>query len=357
MTRAVYEEGYSKEDARLGHRASQLERRPFAGGAAVYQIEVFEPDKIVTVADEHFEWEIPEDLHECTLIKVDAYLTTASSSGTVQVQLTRLDQGDDGDATDILSTKIGIEVGEVNLKESATQPVIADEEHEYRWGDHIRVDVDNAGSGAYGLGLITYWAPAAIANITIKGAKGDPGGVNNWTGPWTDDGGAGHEYLEGDVVNVGGTSYVAIVDHTSSAASEPGVGVDWEDYWMVLSEAQKISSVDVIIEGQNYPLDIGRKVSVRVPYDCTLTECMMLADQPGNLVMDIWKDVYGNYPPDSGDSIVSTSPPTLAATDHSLDTILAGWTTSLAEDDILAFNVDSCDVITRVTISLKFEKL
>jgi hypothetical protein len=357
MTRPVFEEGYSKEDARAGYRVSQLERRPFAGGAAVYQIEVFEPDKIVYVADEHFEWEIPEDLDECTLLKVDAYLTTPSSSGTVQVQLTRLDQGDDGDATDILSTKIGIEVGEVNLKESATQPVIADPEHEYRWGDHIRVDVDNAGSGAYGLGLITYWAPAAIANITIKGAKGDPGGNTNFTGPWTDDGGAGHEYLEGDVVNVGGTSYVALVDHTSSAASEPGVGVDWEDYWMVLSEAQKTSSVDVIIEGQNYPIDIGRKVAVRVPYDCVLTECMMLADQSGSMVVDIWKDTYGNYPPDNSDSIVSTSPPTLSGTDHSIDTILAGWTTALAEDDILAFNVDSCSVITRVTISLKFEKV
>lgn len=397
MTQPVQEPSSDRAISGVTAATRQLARRPGqrVGGAAIYQIEVFEPDKIVIVEDESFEWEVPEDLDGCTLLKVDAYLTTPSSSGTVQVQLTKLDQGFTPE-TDILSTKIGIPVGEVNLKEAATQPVIANPDDTYDWGDHIRVDIDNAGSSAYGLGLITYWAPAAISSIVVQGAKGDPGGVTNWTGQyggsaWT----TSTNYVTGQIVSHGGVIYIATANHTSGASTEPGVGVDWmtvwsthqystgdavsnggssyvatvdnpttepgvdpgwEDEWMLLAEAQKTSSVDVVIDGSNFPLDTGPKMTLRVPYTCTLTECLMLADQTGSVVLDIWKDTYGSYPPTNADSITGASPPTISAATKSVDTILSGWTTALAEDDILLFNVDSCSTITRLTVSLKFEK-
>lgn len=43
-------------------------------------------------------------------------------------------------------------------------------------------------------------------------------------------------YLANDVVSNGGTFYKAIQAHTSSAAEEPGIGVDWEDYWVALDD-------------------------------------------------------------------------------------------------------------------------
>lgn len=353
MTRPLSEPNVHKDIGRGHWRTSQLERRPTTpvNGQAIYCIEVFEPENLVIVADERFEFEIPEDLDGATLVKVDAYLTEPSTSGTVQVQLAHLPDGFTAGETDILSTKINIEVGEVNMKESATQPVIDDITFEYAWGDHVRVDIDNAGSGAYGLGLILYFFPATTTNVAIQGAKGDPGGVTSWEGGWEP---GPTTYLEGQVVSNNGTSYVAIQDVPVDI--EPGVTPGWETYWMVLAEAEKTSSVDLIIDGNGYVIDIGPKASLRVPYDCTLVECQMLADQTGSIVIDIWKDTYANYPPTNADSITSSSPPTISAQDQSIDTILSGWTTALSEDDILMFNVDSCSTIQRVTISLKFDK-
>lgn len=325
---------------------------PIPTGLAPYQIEVFEPDRIVLAGDESFEWEVPEDLDESTLMKVDGYLTTPSSSGTVQVQLAKLPDGFNVGEVDLLTTKINIPAGEVNAKESGSPPEVDDTPGvaDVVWGDHIRVDVDNAGSGAKGLGIIAYFLPTATAQIAIRGAKGEAGGVDAWRGQWD----SGDTYVTNEGVSNGGSSYVAIVDNPTT---EPGVDAGWEDEWMLLAEAQRTSSVDVVIDGNGYVLDIGVKTSVRVPYDCTLTEVMMLADVSGSIVVDIWKDTYANYEPTNADSITAATPPTISAATKSIDTVLTGWTTSLAEDDLLAFNVDSCSGIKRVTISLKFEKV
>ncbi|GAI37997.1 unnamed protein product [marine sediment metagenome] len=82
----------------------------------------------------------------------------------------------------------------------------------------------------------------------------------------------------------------------------------------------------------------------------------MEADQTGSIVVDIWKDTYANFPPTDADSITASAPPTISTAQKSQDSTLAGWTTSIAAGDILAFNVDSCTTITRVTISLKVAK-
>jgi hypothetical protein len=41
-------------------------------------------------------------------------------------------------------------------------------------------------------------------------------------------------YFEQYVVTNGGTSFICIQDNTSAASNEPGVGVDWQQYWTVL---------------------------------------------------------------------------------------------------------------------------
>jgi hypothetical protein len=44
-------------------------------------------------------------------------------------------------------------------------------------------------------------------------------------------------YYRGQVVGNGGSSYVCILDHTSSASDEPGVGGSWTTYWAVVAAA------------------------------------------------------------------------------------------------------------------------
>ena len=43
------------------------------------------------------------------------------------------------------------------------------------------------------------------------------------------------DYFVDDAVTNGGETYVCIQDHTAAAADQPGVGVNWEDYWVLIA--------------------------------------------------------------------------------------------------------------------------
>jgi hypothetical protein len=42
------------------------------------------------------------------------------------------------------------------------------------------------------------------------------------------------DYFVDDAVTDTGETYVCIQDHTAAAADRPGVGVNWEDYWVLI---------------------------------------------------------------------------------------------------------------------------
>lgn len=88
---------------------------------------------------------------------------------------------------------------------------------------------------------------------------------------------------------------------------------------------------------------------------CTIKAVRLTADQPGDIVVDIWKDTYANFPPTDADSITASAVPTLSSAQKYEDTTLSGWTTSVAEGDVLKFNVDSVATITAITVALKIE--
>ncbi len=80
-----------------------------------------------------------------------------------------------------------------------------------------------------------------------------------------------------------------------------------------------------------------------------------VADQAGSIVVDIWKDVYANYPPTVADTITAAAKPTIVAGDDSQDLTLAGWTTTINPGDTLRFNIDSVTTISRVCLALELE--
>lgn len=43
------------------------------------------------------------------------------------------------------------------------------------------------------------------------------------------------DYFIDDAVTNGGETYVCYVDHTAAAGDQPGVGANWEDYWILLA--------------------------------------------------------------------------------------------------------------------------
>lgn len=115
----------------------------------------------------------------------------------------------------------------------------------------------------------------------------------------------------------------------------------------------KTAGIIFIIDGVGTTITTGEKGHLEIPFNCTIQQATMVADQSGSIVVDIWKDTYDNFPPTNADTITSATPPTITTAQKSQDTTLTNWTTTIASGDILAYNVDSCTNITRVTVSLE----
>lgn len=116
------------------------------------------------------------------------------------------------------------------------------------------------------------------------------------------------------------------------------------------------SAIEFIIDGGGAVITTGEKGHIEIPFDSTITQVALLADRSGSIVVDIWKDTYGNFAPVDADSITASAPPTITTAQKSQDKTLTGWTKAIAAGDILAFNVDSCTTITRVTVALTVRK-
>jgi hypothetical protein len=117
-----------------------------------------------------------------------------------------------------------------------------------------------------------------------------------------------------------------------------------------------IATLTFVMDGGGSAITTGQKGHLHMPFNCIITQATLLADQTGSIVIDIWKDGYGFFPPTDADSITGSTPPTVSSAQKSQDSTLSGWTTYIYANDVLAFNVDSCTTITRVTLSLKVEK-
>lgn len=116
------------------------------------------------------------------------------------------------------------------------------------------------------------------------------------------------------------------------------------------------TSLVVVIGDRINEITTGIKGDVSLDFDGEILGYTMLANETGSVVVDIWKDTYGNYPPTDDDSITDSSPMTITTDIKEQDTTLSGWTTSFSEGDTLRFNVDSVTDIKQVSISLKVRK-
>lgn len=112
-------------------------------------------------------------------------------------------------------------------------------------------------------------------------------------------------------------------------------------------------AIEYVIDGGGSTITTGIKGDIEVPFGCTILRATLLADQSGSIVVQIWKDIYANYPPDVSDAIYGAAPPTISSAVKSQDATLTGWTTSIASGSTLRFNVSSVTSIQRCTVSLK----
>ena len=124
----------------------------------------------------------------------------------------------------------------------------------------------------------------------------------------------------------------------------------------VASGTTATGSFGITIDGGGSAITSGVQGYVEVPYSGVITSWTLIADQVGDCVIDVWKDTYANYPPTIADTIAGSEKPTLSSSIKNQDNSLSTWTTTVNAGDIIAFNVDSASVVTRVTLSIKITK-
>lgn len=117
------------------------------------QLKIMDDATIVTTGDGKLVFAVPLSLNGLNLTDADAYVTTVSSSGTPTIQIRNVTQ-----AADMLSTRITIDASEFTSYTAAAAPVIDTANDDVATGDLLAVDVDVAGTGAKGLGVILTFA-------------------------------------------------------------------------------------------------------------------------------------------------------------------------------------------------------
>lgn len=115
-------------------------------------------------------------------------------------------------------------------------------------------------------------------------------------------------------------------------------------------------NLGITIDGNGATPATGIIGDLIVPMNCTINAVYLLADTDGDIVVDIWKDTYANFPPTDADSITSATPPTLSSAKKYNDTTMTGWIRRLLEGDILRFNIDSIATLTRCSIIIECYK-
>jgi hypothetical protein len=113
------------------------------------EVKIFDDATAVTTGENKLVICIPTSLGGCDLTAVAAFVSTNSSSGLPSVGVRNVTT-----ANEMLSTNITIDANEATSYTAATPPVIDGSHKSVSTGDLIAIDVDGAGTGAKGLGVI-----------------------------------------------------------------------------------------------------------------------------------------------------------------------------------------------------------
>ncbi len=73
-------------------------------------------------------------------------------------------------------------------------------------------------------------------------------GIKFWRADWD----LPIHYVNGDGVHSAstGSAYICVLEHNSSAATEPGVGANWQTYWNILVNGGNAVFIDVVQPSQ-----------------------------------------------------------------------------------------------------------
>lgn len=154
-----------------------------------------------------------------------------------------------------------------------------------------------------------------------------------------------------DVVLEPGVDYT-ILDDQITYTIAPAAGSDSFIVAMATT-ADLTRTINYVVDATPNVVSTGVKGQVTIDVTGTIESWTLVSDVPGNLVVDVKKTTYQNYPTFS--SITGTEKPTLSSQSKNKDDGLSTWNTLLNAGDILRFEVQSCDLVKQFMIAMKLK--
>jgi hypothetical protein len=115
-----------------------------------------------------------------------------------------------------------------------------------------------------------------------------------------------------------------------------------------------VTDIEFVIDGGGVAITTGVKGFIRVPWNGTILQWGLAADQSGSIQIDILR---ANNAIPAASIVGGGTKPNLTAAQFQGDTAPVGWTsTALLTNDWIGFNVTSVATVTRVTIDLAIVK-
>lgn len=152
---------------------------------------------------------------------------------------------------------------------------------------------------------------------------------------------------------VEGQTYQITSSWAISASWAPPVPSVSASYAETSSYFRESKTFGITIDGGGSVITTGVKGDITIPFNCYIDSWYLTADQAGSIVIDVWKDVFANYPPTVADAITGTEKPTLSSQTSNSDTNLTTWSKLVTSGDVIRFNVDSVATVTRVNLIIK----
>jgi hypothetical protein len=113
-----------------------------------------------------------------------------------------------------------------------------------------------------------------------------------------------------------------------------------------------VHSISGAFDGGGNALSSGKSIYQTIPYGCTIQAWNIVVDT-GTATVDIWKVATGTAIPTISNTITASATPAISTGTAVHSTTLTGWTTSVSQNDIMAFNLKAVSSATYVGVSVQ----
>jgi hypothetical protein len=211
---------------------------------------------------------------------------------------------------------------------------------------HVNVSFYNPTTDEYDTQERTSWSWLNSSTITLTNPDTSTDGVLIWRSTGFDPlvTFTNATLLNEDDQNMAALQAIYLLEEGADATT------DLETLTASIDVANRTVAISFLITGGNDEISAEPVGDIEIPFDCTLTEARLLADQTGSIAVSLWVDSYDNFPPTVADLLDTFS---ISSGVKSYEIDLAH---DLSTGDIIRVNVDSCTTITEVTLCLTLVK-